>query len=40
LPIYPEYIKKEGFISPELRKQIDNIIDVDRLVKEEYIVEI
>jgi FO synthase len=40
LPIYPEYIEKEGFISAELRKQIENIVDVDRLVKEEYTVEI
>jgi 7,8-didemethyl-8-hydroxy-5-deazariboflavin synthase CofG subunit len=39
LPIYPEYIEKEGFISPDLRKQIDNIIDEDGLVKEDYLVE-
>ncbi|MGE0242883.1 MAG: 7,8-didemethyl-8-hydroxy-5-deazariboflavin synthase CofG [Nitrososphaeraceae archaeon] len=39
LPIYPEYIEKEGFISPDLRKQIDKIIDEDGLVKEDYLVE-
>jgi 7,8-didemethyl-8-hydroxy-5-deazariboflavin synthase CofG subunit len=39
LPIYPEFIDKEGFISPELRNYIENFIDVDRLVKEEYLNE-
>jgi FO synthase len=39
LPVYPEFIDKEGFISPELRNYIDNFIDVDRLVKEEYLNE-
>lgn len=39
LPVYPEYIDKEEFISPELRNYIENFIDVDRLVKEEYLNE-
>jgi 7,8-didemethyl-8-hydroxy-5-deazariboflavin synthase len=39
LPVYPEFIDKEGFISPELRNYIENFIDVDRLVKEEYLNE-
>ncbi len=39
LPVYPEFIDKEGFISPELRNYIDSFIDLDRLVKEEYLVE-
>jgi 7,8-didemethyl-8-hydroxy-5-deazariboflavin synthase len=38
LPAYPEFLDKEGFISPELRNYIDNFIDLDRLVKEEYLV--
>ncbi|HEX6294505.1 MAG TPA: 7,8-didemethyl-8-hydroxy-5-deazariboflavin synthase CofG [Nitrososphaeraceae archaeon] len=37
LPVYPEFIDKEGFISPELRNYINSFIDLDRLVKEEYI---
>ncbi|HYZ95359.1 MAG TPA: 7,8-didemethyl-8-hydroxy-5-deazariboflavin synthase subunit CofG, partial [Nitrososphaeraceae archaeon] len=39
LPVYPEFIDKEGFISTELRNYIENFIDVDRLVKEEYLNE-
>jgi len=39
LPVYPEFIDKEGFISPELRNYIENFIDLDRLVKEEYLNE-
>jgi FO synthase len=39
LPVYPEFIDKEGFISPELRNYIENFIDGDRLVKEEYLNE-
>jgi FO synthase len=39
LPVYPDFIDKEGFISPELRNYINSFIDVDRLVKEEYLVE-
>lgn len=39
LPVYPEFIDKEGFISPELRNYIDSFIDLDRLVKEECLVE-
>ncbi len=37
LPVYPEFIDKKGFISPELRNYINSFIDLDRLVKEEYI---
>jgi FO synthase subunit 1 len=37
LPVYPEFIDKEGFISLELRDYIDRFIDLNRLVKEEYI---
>jgi FO synthase len=37
LPVYPEFIDKKGFISPELRNYINSLIDLDRLVKEEYI---
>jgi len=40
LPIYPEYIEKKEFISPELRNQIDNFIDEDGLVKEDYLIEV
>ena len=39
LPVYPEFIDKKDFISSELKKYIENFIDGDRLVKEEYIVE-
>lgn len=39
LPVYPEFIDKEEFISPELRNYIEKFIDVDRLVKEEYLNE-
>ena len=39
LPVYPEFIDKEGFISPELRNYIENFIDLNRLVKEEYLNE-
>jgi 7,8-didemethyl-8-hydroxy-5-deazariboflavin synthase CofG subunit len=39
LPVYPEFIDKKDFISSELKKYIENFIDEDRLVKEEYIVE-
>jgi len=35
LPIYPEFIKKE-FINPTLENYIDNLMDKDGLVKEEY----
>ena len=38
LPIYPEFIKKE-FINPTLESYIDNLIDKDGLVKEEYLNE-
>ena len=38
LPIYPEFIKKE-FINPTLENYIDNLIDKDGLVKEEYLNE-
>lgn len=38
LPIYPEFIKKE-FINPNLENYIDNLIDKDGLVKEEYLNE-
>jgi len=40
LPVYPEFIDREGFISLELKNYIENFIDEDRLVKEEYIVEV
>lgn len=38
LPIYPEFIKKE-FINPTLENYIDNLMDKDGLVKEEYLNE-
>lgn len=39
LPVYPEYIDKPDFISPQLRNYVENFIGLDRLVKEEYLVE-
>lgn len=38
LPIYPEFIKKE-FINPTLENYIDNLMDEEGLVKEEYLNE-
>jgi 7,8-didemethyl-8-hydroxy-5-deazariboflavin synthase len=38
LPIYPEFIKKE-FINSTLENYIDNLMDIDGLVKEEYLNE-
>ena len=38
LPIYPEFVKKE-FINPTLENYIDNLMDKDGLVKEEYLNE-
>jgi 7,8-didemethyl-8-hydroxy-5-deazariboflavin synthase len=39
LPVYPEFIDKEGFIYSELKNYIENFIDLDGLVKEEYLIE-
>jgi 7,8-didemethyl-8-hydroxy-5-deazariboflavin synthase len=39
LPVYPEFINRNGFISPELRNYIENFIDLDKLVREEYLNE-
>ena len=39
LPVYPEYIDKPDFISPQLRNYVENFIGLDGLVKEEYLVE-
>ena len=36
LPVYPEFIDKHDFISPELRNYVENFIGFDRLVKEGY----
>ena len=38
LPVYPEFIDKEGFIYSELKNYIENFIDLDGLVKEEYLI--
>ena len=34
LPVYPEFIDKHDFISPQLRNYVENFIGFDRLVKE------
>ena len=39
LPVYPEFIDKHDFISSHLRNYVENFIGLDRLVKEEYLVE-
>jgi 7,8-didemethyl-8-hydroxy-5-deazariboflavin synthase len=39
LPVYPEFINRNGFISPELRNYIENFIDLDKLVREDYLNE-
>jgi 7,8-didemethyl-8-hydroxy-5-deazariboflavin synthase len=39
LPVYPEFIDKHDFISSQLRNYVENFIGLDRLVKEEYLVE-
>ena len=39
LPIYPEFIDKHDFISPQLRNYVENFIGFDRLVKEGYLDE-
>jgi 7,8-didemethyl-8-hydroxy-5-deazariboflavin synthase len=39
LPVYPEFIDKSDFISSDLRNYVENFIDLDGLVKEEYLVE-
>ena len=39
LPVYPEFIDKHDFISPQLRNYIENFIGFDRLVKEGYLDE-
>jgi len=39
LPIYPEFIDKDEFISPHLRNYVENFIGLDGLVKEEHLVE-
>lgn len=39
LPVYPEFIDKDEFISPHLRNYVENFIGLDGLVKEEHLVE-
>ncbi len=39
LPVYPEFIDKDEFISPQLRNYVENFIGLDGLVKEEHLVE-
>ena len=39
LPVYPEFIDKHDFISPQLRNYVENFIGFDRLVKEGYLDE-
>jgi hypothetical protein len=39
LPIYPEFIGKPDYISPQLRNYVENFIGFDRLVKEGYLDE-
>jgi FO synthase len=35
LAIYPEYIKKRGYLAPRLRARVDSLVDADGLVKKE-----
>lgn len=39
LPVYPEFIDKHDFISPQLRNYVESFIGFDRLVKEGYLDE-
>ena len=39
LPVYPEFIDKHDFISPQLRNYVENFIGFDGLVKEGYLDE-
>ena len=39
LPVYPEFIDKDEFISSHLRNYVENFIGLDGLVKEEHLVE-
>jgi FO synthase len=39
LPVYPEFIDKDEFVSPHLRNYVENFIGLDGLVKEEHLVE-
>ena len=39
LPVYPEFIDKDDFISSDLRNYVENFIGLDGLVKEEHLVE-
>jgi 7,8-didemethyl-8-hydroxy-5-deazariboflavin synthase len=39
LPVYPEFIDKQDFISSHLRNYVENFIGLDGLVKEEHLVE-
>jgi len=39
LPVYPEFLDKDDFISSDLRNYVENFIGLDGLVKEEHLVE-